>query len=381
MVYKNYAFISYSHNDRALAMQLQNELEKFDLPDGIANECLPGSSHLRPIFRDTTDLNAGVLIDQLKQNLEESKYLIVLCSYHSAKSEWVSRECEMFIEMGRFDAIIPVVVDGVPYSGGATECMPISLCELAKESPDNELLAIEYSGDKRTRTLVAIASRILNVPFDRLYNRHRRHKRNRRALWLAGALMSALVFAFFALPVRVTINIHDEQHFLPVDDNATLSINGISYNVRSHEVAIDNYHTRATYDTTLVARFLPANIRMKTINIVFSGMFYDTLRVQEKAGLLIGIGNTYDLYLRRDDSFSLFAGQVVSEDDQPIEGAVLKVAGMQTTTDAEGHFELRLPIDLQATEQSVLVIKDGYTEIHRDDECPSPDLYYIMYSN
>ena len=51
-----------------------------------------------------------------RDNLDKSKYLILICSPNSAKSEYVNDEAEYFIKNGRTDHIIPLIVDGVPHS-------------------------------------------------------------------------------------------------------------------------------------------------------------------------------------------------------------------------------------------------------------------------
>ena len=76
---------------------------------------------LKPIFRDVTNIPVGELRDLLREELERSKFLIVVCSPDSAQSKWVNREVEYFIELGRFDKIIPFIIAGNP-GGGAQEC-------------------------------------------------------------------------------------------------------------------------------------------------------------------------------------------------------------------------------------------------------------------
>ena len=108
--YSLYAFISYSHRDMAVAKWLQKRLERFRLPTEIHNDIEEGSKYLRPIFRDQSDLNTGILGDELRHNLLRSKFLILICSQSSSRSEWVSAEARTFVEAGRLDRIIPVFI-------------------------------------------------------------------------------------------------------------------------------------------------------------------------------------------------------------------------------------------------------------------------------
>ena len=111
--YTYYAFISYSHRDEKWAKWIQGALEKYRLPAAVRKEAgknLP--QRIRPVFRDATDLGAGKLADNLRQELEQSRFLIVVCTPNSAKPNaegrhWVNEEVERFCELGRADHVQP----------------------------------------------------------------------------------------------------------------------------------------------------------------------------------------------------------------------------------------------------------------------------------
>ena len=69
------AFISYSHRDLSFGKWLQRKLETFPIPADMRGE-RPRGQKLR-IFRDQTDLAGTGLQDSLKQNLRDSRFLIV----------------------------------------------------------------------------------------------------------------------------------------------------------------------------------------------------------------------------------------------------------------------------------------------------------------
>ena len=111
--FKYYAFISYSHKDKETAKELRTQLKSYHiLPDLLkANPDLPEKFN---VFMDESNLVAkGTLKKALHANLEKSKYLILICSPNSAKSEYVNDEVEYFIKTGRTDHIIPLIIDGV----------------------------------------------------------------------------------------------------------------------------------------------------------------------------------------------------------------------------------------------------------------------------
>ena len=123
--YRYFAFISYSSKDSQYAEELQEFLQEFKLPTIIREEYnLPET--LSPIFRDVTDLPIEELQKILRQELERSRFLIIICTPNSAVSQWVNREAEYFIELGRYDRIIPYIISGVP-GGGRNECFPAIL--------------------------------------------------------------------------------------------------------------------------------------------------------------------------------------------------------------------------------------------------------------
>ncbi len=82
--YTNIAFISYKREDEKWAKWLQNRLEYYKLPTDIrANLNVDFVDIPRHVFKDTTDLSCGVLENIIKEGLNSSKYLIVICSPRS----------------------------------------------------------------------------------------------------------------------------------------------------------------------------------------------------------------------------------------------------------------------------------------------------------
>ena len=108
---KYIAFISYRHTEREqrLSLTLRRKLEGWRLPKGSS---LPKK---RKVFRDTDELpTSASLGDDIETALRESEWLIALCSEEYVESLWCRREIEKYIEMGRKDRILPVLVSGTP---------------------------------------------------------------------------------------------------------------------------------------------------------------------------------------------------------------------------------------------------------------------------
>ncbi|MBR4838082.1 MAG: TIR domain-containing protein [Bacteroidales bacterium] len=185
-----YAFISYKRDDQKWAEWLQEKLEHYKLPTNLNGRSdLP--KEIRPVFRDKSELAAGVLADEIQKALDNSKYLIVICSPHSAKSEWVNKEVQAFIESGRTDKIIPFIIEGTPNSGNdETECFPKAIRELPAE---DELLGVNINEMGRDAAAVKVVAQMFGLRFDDLWQRHEREKKRKRHLITAG--ITAFAFA------------------------------------------------------------------------------------------------------------------------------------------------------------------------------------------
>lgn len=113
------AFISYSHKDKSWGDWIHKGLETFKVPKSIAGQASPrgGSipNRLYPVFRDRDELPTSTdLGSQIHTALDQSEYLIVICSPQSAKSNWVNEEILSFKGMGKSDRIFAMIVDGEP---------------------------------------------------------------------------------------------------------------------------------------------------------------------------------------------------------------------------------------------------------------------------
>jgi hypothetical protein len=100
------AFISYSHTaDAKLAPALQSAIRRI------------GKAWYRRapfrIFLDNSGLSANpALWDAIEKALEQSEYLLLLASQHSAQSEWVERELDWWLTHRTADAILILVTEG-----------------------------------------------------------------------------------------------------------------------------------------------------------------------------------------------------------------------------------------------------------------------------
>ena len=182
------AFISYSHKDQKYAQKLQKKLESYRLPSTLQHQIEKKSKHpVSPVFRDATDLVAGKLRENLHQELENSKFLIVICSPNSAHDNaqgknYVNAEVEHFIALGKSDYIIPLIIDGIP-GDHEKECF----CQAVKSL---ELVGIDATKFSEARVINDIVAKILGLRPDELWQREKRRIFRKKVYAVTGILLA-----------------------------------------------------------------------------------------------------------------------------------------------------------------------------------------------
>lgn len=377
---QNFVFISYNHKDVKWAQWLQKKLEWYRLPTEAHNE-LSNSRYIRPVFRDRDTLTSGVLNDELRNHLEASKYLVVLCSPNSAQSEWVSDEIKAFIEMGRLDKIVPFIIDGTPqdYSRADItqplmgECFPLALRQWNTEHPEKNLLGIAVTDDGKTdrqKAFIRLVAHLLGIGFDTLWQRHRRYVRRVMASLSVLAVITLALIYWFMIPVKVSVTIKDEHSNLPGMEHGILNVNGSEYSIYQP-------------DTTIEINTLPGYYRLRNIPMSFySDRFYiDEIELLE---IGVGISQHVTLQLHRDSTFAVFAGTVYDGDFEdydchPVENAKIIVEKYNTVSDGNGQFRIEIPLEGQAECKPIKIDKQGYKIFQREDETPGNELKYLLH--
>lgn len=186
-----FAFISYQRKDEEWADRLRNKLEHYRLPSSVRKQDASLPKEIRPIFRDALELAGGVLAKEIETALQQSKYLIVICSPNSAKSPWVNKEIQTFIDLGREEYIIPFIIDGIPFSDNEeTECFPSALRSLKGEK---ELLGININELGRDAAAIKVVARMFGLKFDTLWQRYEREKKRKRWMTITTALLITIL--------------------------------------------------------------------------------------------------------------------------------------------------------------------------------------------
>ena len=186
------AFISYRHRDpdMAVAKRLHTMIETFTIPAGIRSE--KKKKHPGRVFRDqeelplTPDLGRDIEIA-----LEESDWLICVCSPRYLESQWCMREVEYFIQCHGRDRVLTILTEGEPQ-----DSFPPQLLADMREplAADVRAGSVPEMIKKLKREKLRLLAPMLGTSFDGLYQRQRR-RATRRAL--IAALMVILLLGSF----------------------------------------------------------------------------------------------------------------------------------------------------------------------------------------
>ncbi len=218
--YKYAAFVSYSHRDRRWVSWLHPALERYKTPRALVGRAtqrggtVPAS--LFPVFGDRYELpTASDLAETIQTALRDSRYLVVICSPHSARSPWVDAEIRYFKSIGREGRILCLIVDGEPNAADKPdlqeqECFAPAL--RYRLSPDGrsdgervEPLAADVRKDKdgRADAFLKIVAGLIGVNFAELKRRDLIRQRRRRLIWTSvAATLLVLMFGLLLIADR-----------------------------------------------------------------------------------------------------------------------------------------------------------------------------------
>jgi len=110
--YKYFAFISYKREDIRWGLWVQKMLQSYRLPVKVCREHIGIPKQLNPIFIDIMHLTPGHLAENLKKEIQESKYFISICSKHCKEDPYyIDQELSFFLETHDSSMVIPFIID------------------------------------------------------------------------------------------------------------------------------------------------------------------------------------------------------------------------------------------------------------------------------
>ena len=238
--YKYDVFISYSHGelDNAVAGYLQKALERYRIPKEIRQKT--GKQRISRVFRDKEELSVSDDLEhEIKEQIYNSEFLVVICSPNAVASPWVAKEISTFLETHTRKNIIPVLIEGNPQTS-----FPKALLSGAEHgAADVKGSSIKEILKNTRRELPRIAAPILGCSYAELVQRQRAYK-NRRAAVIASAV------AFVSLAAGSVTVIQNNK----IKDNyRTALINQTRYLDREASIQLDDENTLLAIQLALAA--------------------------------------------------------------------------------------------------------------------------------
>lgn len=204
------AFISYRHrpSDTKIAVAIMELLEKHK---GLNGKKLH-------VFRDLDELpTSSNLGGDIHRALEQSRFLIAVCSPDYCESRWCLEEIRYFRKLhGNTNTnILTILVSGEPFSA-----FPNELFHEQRYDPkygmteiDIEPLGADIRGENDRQRLKKLKSTeiyrllapIIGLSYDGLYNREARRRNRRRMILTTGVAAAALAFGIYSNAMLVRI--------------------------------------------------------------------------------------------------------------------------------------------------------------------------------
>ena len=205
------AYISYRHTevDKEAAIAIQRQLEHYRIPKSLRKD---GKVRLGVVFRDTDELNVSPDLSQsLCTALDNSEYLIVLCSPEYKESEWCRQEIVYFLKHHDIGNILPVLVNGTPSDAFPEEIVCRSIVD-GKEIVSEPLAAnvagatIKEMKQNIKKEYLRLVAKMIGCHYDELIQRQKRYERQQKTAVLGTAFAVLLAFVALLLVKNAQVN-------------------------------------------------------------------------------------------------------------------------------------------------------------------------------
>ncbi|MCR5032440.1 MAG: toll/interleukin-1 receptor domain-containing protein [Lachnospiraceae bacterium] len=224
--YKFDAFISYRHTepDQFAAQLLHKRLEAFKLPKNVVSKLGEGGrTKISRVFRDQEELPlASNLADTITEALNESDFLIVICTPRLPESRWCRKEITTFLENHDRTHVLAVLLEGEPEQSFPEELRFIDEVVTHEDGTTEtvrreiEPLAADFRGathkeiaKKMDLEILRLLAPMFGVDFDDLRQRHRERKMKR--IIRISAAISTVFFAFALVSTTMALRINKQN--------------------------------------------------------------------------------------------------------------------------------------------------------------------------
>jgi hypothetical protein len=346
--FEYYAFISYKREDGKYARWLQHQLESYRLPVSL-RKTNPDIPKRLKIFRDETDLGVGVLSDKIREGLDSSRFLIVICSPRSAREDcYVTKEIAYFLRNHPVESIALTIVEGTPYAGDESECFNPEI----KKLPDElELNAANVQKTGKRIAFIQVLAYLLGIDFTLLWGRHKKYLLKKRIYTISIILVTGILVltsVFFSLTLNVVIRLKEQQiHSLPFE-GATVSLECAG----RKEIRTVSEKGK----DSLICFPLHSKHIFNDLKLVFESDGYRTIDT------VISWQKEIVLPLYRDDSYTRVEGIVYDFDNylKIPDAKVIINDTFEIWTNDSGYFRYDIPLQYQTTRGSIRIEKESY---------------------
>ena len=359
--YRYFAFVSYKSDDLSEAWSLKKKLDGYKLPTLLCKQYNKERKPTNEAFLDKTNIQPGDLTQELKDNLDNSHYLIVVCSPRSAKSDYVTAEIEHFTRNGRENEMFLFIIDGDPENIEASFNPAIKEAEKRwseRDGEKREILGVnikEKDVDKmfflycwpiigsllqRERAYMQLISALLHLEFEQLWSYQKIRLAEKIVAWVAGIILvlSALTYTWYInQPVDITtrlkeVSAHNEK--LPSLKDAEVTI------MFDNKIEVDTI--RSLCDSVVFKEIAHKNLN-KEVRIIVKCQNYldvDTTFVLSKNVVL---------YVKRNPMvFGKVHFRLWNPDiEKAVANIEVEIAGYKAVSDDEGNVELFIPLKHQ----------------------------------
>ena len=243
------AFISYRHTplDSRIAKEVQTRLERAVIPAAIRKQT--GKKRINRVFRDkeelpiTSDIN-----DDITLALQNSQFLIVICSENTSASIWVQREIDEFLTTHDISKVLTVLAGGEPQ-----DVIPETL-RFREELVDGVLtrkeiepLSCDFRGRSRKlrqQEFPRLLAVILGCSYDDLRQRQRRRKLQQLFSGLLAGLLLVSGIAIYAL---------DRAHRI-AEQAETIALQKEQIEEEAETIALQKDQLQEQYNNTLITQ-------------------------------------------------------------------------------------------------------------------------------
>lgn len=359
--YKYFAFISYKSDDLKEAWCLKKKLDGYKLPTLLCKQYNKERNPTHEAFLDKTNIQPGELTQELKNNLDNSHYLIVVCSPRSAKSDYVRAEIEHFTRNGRENEMFLYIIESDPINIDASFNPAIKDAEKRwseRDGEKREILGVNIKEKdvekmfflyrwpivgawlQRERAYMQLISRLLNLEFEQVWSYQKIRLAEKVITWIVGVILvlSALTYTWFInQPVDISIRLNEiseHNEMLPPLKDAEVTI------IFDNKSEVD---TICSLGDSVVFKEIAHKNLNKMVRVMLKCRNYmnlDTTLVLSKM-VILNIKRNPAVF--GDIHFRLWN----PDKEQVVANTEIKIAGYKVLSDDEGNVELFIPLEYQ----------------------------------